>query len=87
MKKDELTDAQKKAFEENKAAFRELDEHRRSIQEAARARLTAHGWEPGLEEHIPCLSCPCPDFQHGGPLGTCRRSTCGHPLIDHDLPL
>ncbi|MEV5203292.1 hypothetical protein [Streptomyces sp. NPDC053720] len=83
----DLTDAQKKAFEENEVDFRRIDDHIRRIQEAARARLTNNGWEPDPDGAIPCLSCPCPNFQGGGPQGRCKRAGCRHPLIDHDLPI
>jgi hypothetical protein len=83
----DLTDAQKKAFAENEAGFRGFDDQVRAIRETARARLTDNGWEPGPNGSIPCLSCPCPDFQHGGPQGTCGRGGCRHPFIDHDLPV
>ncbi|KRD06222.1 MULTISPECIES: hypothetical protein [unclassified Streptomyces] len=81
------TEAQKKAFAENEADFRSLDEHLGRVRETARVRLTDSGLgghDPG--DHIRCLSCPCPDFQAGGPLGACKRGSCRHPIGDHDLP-
>ncbi|GAA3866326.1 hypothetical protein GCM10023084_19480 [Streptomyces lacrimifluminis] len=81
-----LTDAQKKAFEENEADFRRLDDQLRGIRETARARLTSNDWEPDSNGTIPCLSCPCPDFQSGGPEGKCKRVSCRHSFSGHDLP-
>ncbi|MEH0549012.1 hypothetical protein QA802_39900 [Streptomyces sp. B21-105] len=81
------TDAQEKAFAESEADFRQLGDHMGRIRESARTRLTVSGWggpDPG--DTVPCLSCPCPDFQAGGPLGQCRRGGCHHPISDHDLP-
>jgi hypothetical protein len=86
MQQHDLTDAQKKAFEENEGDFRRFDDQVRGIRETARARLLNNGWEPDPNSGMPCLSCPCPDFQPGGPLGTCKRSSCPHSLLDHDLP-
>ncbi|WP_062646099.1 hypothetical protein [Streptomyces maremycinicus] len=86
MQEYDLTDAQKKAFADNEADFRRLDAQVRGTQETARARLIAHGWGSDSEETIPCLSCPCPDFQPGGALHKCKRGSCRHPLSDHDLP-
>ncbi|MDX3310525.1 hypothetical protein P1S61_15785 [Streptomyces sp. ME08-AFT2] len=81
------TDAQKKAFEENEPDFRRLDEEMHRVRDTARARLTDSGWSgPDAGDHIPCLSCSCPDFQPEGPLGRCRRFSCRHSMIDHDLP-
>ncbi|WP_055715757.1 hypothetical protein [Streptomyces torulosus] len=88
MEEYDLTEAQKKAFGENEAEFRKFDDQLRGVREAARARLTDSGWEPdpGPGDTIPCLSCPCPDFQPGGPQGRCKRPSCRHFLIDHELP-
>ncbi|MFF6805593.1 hypothetical protein [Streptomyces sp. NPDC012616] len=84
------TDAQKNAFEEfeeNEADLRRPDGHMGGIRESARVRPTDNGWGgPDPSDHIRCLSCPCPDFQAGGPLGKCKRSSCHHPISDHDLP-
>ncbi|KOU56380.1 hypothetical protein ADK57_41975 [Streptomyces sp. MMG1533] len=85
MQQYEITEAQKKAFEDNEADFRRLDDQMHGIQEAARARLIDNGWDPGIEG-IPCLACPCPDFMADGQLGRCRRGGCGHPFGRHDLP-
>lgn len=80
-------DAQKKAFEENEADVLRLDEHMGRIRESARVRRTDTGWGgPDPSDHIRCLSCPCPDFQAGGPLGTCKRGSCHHPISAHELP-
>ncbi|MCL6736852.1 hypothetical protein [Streptomyces neyagawaensis] len=89
MEQYDLTEAQKKAFAENEADFRKFDDQLRDVREAARARLRGSGWDPGpgSEDAIRCLSCPCPDFQAGGPQGKCKRASCRHFLIDHDLPI
>ncbi|MFF7841483.1 hypothetical protein ACFZC6_22140 [Streptomyces ossamyceticus] len=88
MEEYDLTEAQKNAFEDNQAEFRKFGDQLRDVREAARARLTDSGWEPApeSEDAIRCLSCPCPDFQGGGPEGKCKRGSCRHFLIDHDLP-
>jgi hypothetical protein len=86
MQQHDLTDALKKAFEENESDFRRVDDHIRGIRESARARLLSNGWEPDPDSGIPCLSCACPDFQPGGPQGTCKRTSCRHSLLGHDLP-
>ncbi|WP_369032347.1 hypothetical protein [Streptomyces adonidis] len=86
MQQYDLTGAQKKAFEENEADFRKFDDRLRGTRETARARLTHSGWEPDPNGDIHCLSCPCPSFQHGGPQAKCKRVSCRHPFIDHDLP-
>ncbi|MDG5808187.1 hypothetical protein P9869_37185 [Streptomyces ossamyceticus] len=88
MEQYDLTEAQEKAFAENEADFRKFDDQLRDVREAARARLRASGWDPGPDtgDTLPCLSCPCPDFQSGGPGGKCKRGSCRHFLIDHDLP-
>lgn len=81
------TDAQKKAFEESEADPRRVGEHTGHVRETTRVRLTDNGLGgPDPSEHIRCLSCPCPDFQAGGPLGRCKRSSCRHPISEHDLP-
>jgi hypothetical protein len=80
------TDAQKKAFEENEADFRRFDEQISGIRETARARLENSGWDPGQNDALPCLSCWCPGFEPGGPQGKCKRVSCRHQMIDHDLP-
>ncbi|MFE9928672.1 hypothetical protein [Streptomyces sp. NPDC005533] len=84
MQQNDLTDAQKKAFEQNEADFRRLDDHVRDVQETARARLTNTGW-PDSGDTRRCFSCPCPDLIVNA-QGKCKRSGCGHPLTDHDLP-
>ncbi|WCE02532.1 hypothetical protein PGH47_43090 (plasmid) [Streptomyces sp. HUAS 31] len=87
MEQYDLTDAQKKAFEENEAAFRRFDDQVSGVREAARARLTRNGWEPDPNGTRPCLSCPCPDLQLVDAQGNCKRGGCRHPLGDHDLPI
>ncbi|MBT2505174.1 hypothetical protein J7I98_04525 [Streptomyces sp. ISL-98] len=88
MQQYDLTDAQKKAFEENEADFRRLDDQIRGVQETARTRLTNNGWEPEPDPDggIPCLACPCPEFQFGGQLGKCKRGSCRHSSGSHDWP-
>ncbi|WP_327696869.1 hypothetical protein [Streptomyces sp. NBC_00459] len=86
MQQYDVTDAQKKAFEENEADFRRFDDQLRGIRETARARLAKNGWEPDRKDTIPCLACPCPDFQPGGPQGNCKRISCRDSLISHDTP-
>jgi hypothetical protein len=86
MQQYDVTDAQKKAFEENEADFRRFDDQLRDIRETARARLTKTSWGPDRNDTIPCLSCPCPDFEPGGPQGKCKRVSCRHELGGHDLP-
>ncbi|MDX2541478.1 hypothetical protein ACOT81_00940 [Streptomyces sp. WI04-05B] len=86
MQQYDLTDAQRKAFEENEADFRRFDDQIRGVQETARARLTNSGWAVGQNDGFPCLSCWCPDFQAGGPQGSCKRVSCRHALINHDMP-
>ncbi|MFB8237523.1 hypothetical protein ACFC58_13325 [Kitasatospora purpeofusca] len=85
MRQNDLTEAQKQAFEQNEADFRNLDDHVRDIRETARARLTANGWEPDSNDTRPCFSCPCPDLQVAA-QGKCQRGGCHHPIYDHDLP-
>ncbi|MFB6894632.1 hypothetical protein ACFCX4_35705 [Kitasatospora sp. NPDC056327] len=82
------TDPQKKAFEENAAEFRAFDDRIRSVQDTARARLADSGWDPGDDTQgtLRCLSCPCPGFEFGGFQGRCKRSSCKHAFINHDLP-
>ncbi|WP_371661832.1 hypothetical protein [Streptomyces sp. NBC_00280] len=86
MQQYDVTDAQKKAFEENEADFRGFDDQLRGIRETARARLAKNGWEPDRKDTIPCLVCPCHDFQQGGPQGKCKRVSCRHSFGSHDLP-
>ncbi|MGV9453784.1 hypothetical protein [Streptomyces sp. NPDC003635] len=85
MEQYQLTDGQKKAFEDNEAEFRKLDGQMRGVRESARARLSTSGWEPDSSDGRRCLSCPCPDYQGGGPQGGCKRLSCRHPLLDHDM--
>ncbi|MGW6544789.1 hypothetical protein ACWGBH_18315 [Streptomyces massasporeus] len=80
------SDTQAKAYEENAAEFRKLDDQIHSMREAARARLMGNGWEPDSNGGIPCLACPCPAFEFG-PNGRCGRDTCHHSLGAHDLPV
>lgn len=80
------SDAQAKAYEENAADFRRLDEQVRSMREAARARLMDNGWEYDFSDGIPCLICPCPDLEPGS-KGLCGRDTCRHAAGAHDLPI
>lgn len=86
MRQYDLTDAQKKAFEENEADFRKLDDQIHGIRDTARARLTDTDWEPDPDGDFGCLACPCPGFQVGGPKGDCKRPSCRHSLLNHDLP-
>lgn len=87
MRQHDLTAPQRKAFEDNEADFRRLDDELRDLRETARARLRTNGWEPDSNDTQPCLSCSCPDFVPGGTLGNCKRADCRHALISHDLPI
>ncbi|WP_225805489.1 hypothetical protein [Streptomyces sp. NK15101] len=69
------------------ADSRRFDGQVHGVREAARARLADSGWEPGSNDTIRRPSCPCPDFQAGGAQGACRRISCGHSLVDHDVPV
>ncbi|PTH88839.1 hypothetical protein C9J60_08375 [Streptomyces sp. A244] len=80
------SDIQAKAYEENAADFRRLDDQIRSVREAARARLMDNGWEPDSNDGWRCLACPCPGFEDG-PNGQCGRDTCKHPFGAHDIPV
>ena len=87
MQQQDLTAAQRKAFEENEADFRRLDDELAGIRETARARLRANGWEPpDSNDTQPCLCCPCPGFLPGGTLNHCKRVGCPHLQTDHDMP-
>lgn len=75
----DLTDSQKKAFEENEADFVELNKQMRSFGETASSRLATSGLhrDPNAND---CLLCPCGQFQ-GAPGDKC---TCGHQMTSHD---
>lgn len=77
MQQYDVTDAQKKAFEENEADFRGFDDQLRGIRETARARLAKNGWEPDRKDTIPCLVCPCHDFQQGDHRESANESAAG----------
>ncbi|WP_159768045.1 hypothetical protein [Streptomyces sp. HM190] len=84
MEQYDLTEAQQKAFEDNRTEFRKFEDQLDGVREAARSRLRDSGWHPDSVGTFSCLSCPCPHFQPGGPQGECKRGSCRHALLDHD---
>ncbi|MET7317135.1 MULTISPECIES: hypothetical protein [Streptomyces] len=84
MKQQEITDALRRAFEANEADFSSIEDQVRTRHATARERLTRSGWNDQGDFH--CLACPCPHFLQGGHEGRCRRGSCGHSLLSHDLP-
>ncbi|GAB3002233.1 hypothetical protein GCM10023080_079890 [Streptomyces pseudoechinosporeus] len=76
----DLTDAQKKAYEDNKANFGDLEKQIRSFEEAANSRLAASGLR--FDPDAPyCYLCPCHEFESS--TTRCARSTCGHSMTSH----
>jgi hypothetical protein len=78
-----LTDAQKKAFEENRADFAKLKKQMRSFAETANSRLTASGLPRADLHPNRCLLCSCTEFQ-GTPNDSCTTLNCGHEMTSHD---
>ncbi|MGW6543360.1 hypothetical protein ACWGBH_10990 [Streptomyces massasporeus] len=77
----DLTDDQRKAFEENRADFAELKQQMLGFAEAAHSRLVASGLHrgPGTHPHH-CFLCPCTEFR-GLPNDDCP---CGHQMTSHE---
>jgi hypothetical protein len=81
---DDLTDDQKKAFEQNKADFTEFKKQLRSFTETANSRLAASGLHRDPATHPNrCLICPCTGFQ-GTPGDLCTNTACRHDMTSHD---
>ncbi|MFF3373880.1 hypothetical protein ACFYXF_13190 [Streptomyces sp. NPDC002680] len=81
---DDLTDDQKKAFEQNEADFTELKKRMRSFAESANSRLDASGLHRGPGTHPNrCLLCRCTAFQ-GTPDHPCTTYNCHHDMTSHD---
>lgn len=78
----DLTDAQKGVYKENDAALEEAEEHLRTAQQKAYARLKEVGIDGGDES---CMRCGCPEYvatpHH--PLANCPREFCGHSFASH----
>lgn len=75
----DLTDAQQKAFEQNRADFAELKKQMRGFAETANSRLDASDLRRDLNPNR-CLLCSCSEFR-GTPGDSC---TCGHEMTSHD---
>ncbi|MFJ3508573.1 hypothetical protein [Streptomyces luteogriseus] len=77
----DLTNDQKKAFEENRADFAELKKQMLGFAEVARSRLAASGLHRGAETHpYHCFLCACTEFR--GPPGD--NCPCGHQMTSHE---
>ncbi|WP_431683081.1 hypothetical protein [Kitasatospora sp. KL5] len=87
----DYTDDQRKAIDEVKAELEELITAQ--IQQAhadARNKLSARGVHLDPDGTY-CLNCldsptPCNQYRHG-PMGLCKKHTCRHFLLDHNMPM
>lgn len=81
---EDLPDELKKAYEQNRADFAELDRQLRSVQEAARLRLVESGHSFDRDAMY-CYLCGCPDFiePEFGPSGECGRDYCHSSIAQH----
>ncbi|MFI2371609.1 hypothetical protein [Streptomyces sp. NPDC018833] len=79
-----LTDAQKRAFQQNEADFAKLEEQMRSVEEAATARLSASGLEFD-EDRRNCYLCLCSGFESSGSSTrpSTRCANCPHQMTRH----
>ncbi|MCD9145960.1 hypothetical protein [Streptomyces albireticuli] len=88
---DHLTDSQKHMRDEIEADLDRAEEQLRKAHEDARSRLAGFGGEDD-ESGAFCFTCrftshPCPGYEKpsSGGLGPCKRSTCRHPFLRHDV--
>ncbi|ARZ71457.1 hypothetical protein M1P56_11410 [Streptomyces sp. HU2014] len=88
---DHLTDAQKKARDEIEADLDRAEEQLRKAHLDARSRLAGFG-DPDDESGSFCFKCrftshPCPAYEAPatGGMGPCKRPTCRHPFLRHDV--
>ncbi|MFF8381223.1 hypothetical protein ACF07V_34460 [Streptomyces sp. NPDC015661] len=80
-----LTEAQREAFKQNESDFAELENHSRSVREAAEARLRGVDYDPGGPWY--CYVCTCSQFlspdNNGGLNARCQREFCRHKSMQH----
>ncbi|MFF5705051.1 hypothetical protein ACFY7H_21470 [Streptomyces sp. NPDC012794] len=80
-----LTDAQREAFTRNGSEFAELENHSRSVREAAAARLREADYDPGGPLY--CYVCTCSQFlapdDDGGLDARCQREYSRHTSMQH----
>lgn len=81
-----LSEAQREAFRRNESDFAELERHRRSVREAAEARLRDADYDPGGP--LFCYVCTCsqylaPPDDEGGVDARCEREFCRHTWMQH----
>jgi hypothetical protein len=77
-----LTAAQREAFVRNQSDFAELEQHSRSVREAAEARLRHASYDPNGPLY--CYRCTCGSFLSSGENSrVCGRSFCRHTAMEH----
>jgi hypothetical protein len=75
------------------------DKERRALDDAneylvkahaeAQSRLATaglHAPSTNRDGEFPCRLCGCADFVPGGLMGKCKRSSCGHVFLLHEIP-
>lgn len=75
-----ITDAEKKAYKENEADFRRLDEQIREVRMAASSRLVAAGRDFNPDAQY-CYRCWCEQYEGNGGPCVCRHGFSNHANV------
>ena len=80
--KKDLSDKQRRALDEANAYL--TNAHAEAESRLASAGM--HATPENRDDAFPCRLCGCADFVPGGLMGKCKRPSCGHVFLIHEIP-